>query len=93
MKLRAKDKSPIMEKLQQVFDCMEGLGISIQFGRYGDITIIDAGTNEREAVHWDLKDIDNGQSPSELPPMLDYKLTKEATDEEELAQLHKVLSK
>lgn len=68
---RLKETHPVMQKLEKVFKLMEEEGISFQIGRYGEIEII------HDSVVYNLKDLDEEHCINDLPPFLDYKVTRE----------------
>ncbi len=71
---RLTDEHPTHKKVERLVEFMEREGISLSFGRHGDVFVVDhqrpAGTVYR------LQDVDSPSDPgSEFPPATEWKLT------------------
>jgi hypothetical protein len=71
--MRLREDHPRYKQLESLFEKMGELGLSISFGRGGDVRISFAG----DARTYELKDAEASCPTTELPPQLEYKLTYE----------------
>ncbi len=68
---RLKENHPTSIKLEKLFSLAEELGISITCNRLGQYIVCD---NEWPGVDLYIKDIDNNDSVTILPPDFEYKV-------------------
>lgn len=81
--MRLTEKHSTSKKLDQVFELMDKLGISIIYGAYGRVFLHDT---EFPEVEFELKDSDYGsEGPDAVPPTMEFKIIYE-DDSEDRAQ-------
>lgn len=71
--MRLTDKHPFTQKVIQLYEFMESLGISIEYGGNGCLDIIDTQTNRV----YKLKDNDTSEQLPYFPTGVEFKLTYE----------------
>lgn len=72
-RIRAPQNHPTIEKLEQLFDYMDDLGLDIRV----DFDRIYVKDTDREDGEWEIRDLINSEYLSELPCHVDeYKLTQ-----------------
>lgn len=69
MAKRLKETHPTFRKVQQVFDLMDQLGITIEFNGYHTVV-----ADKNLDAEMQLKDADSGEVLTFVPPFMEYKL-------------------
>lgn len=72
MGIRAKENHPLHKKMDQLFQLMEELNISISTDSY-NTTVTDKSTGEE----WYLRDADSGERMTDIPAWCEFKLVKD----------------
>lgn len=73
MAIRAKQTHPLHKKMEELFQKMEELGLTITIGSYSTIIVTDRATGEE----WYLRDADSSQPITDMPGWCEYKLVKD----------------
>ena len=74
MKMRLKDNHPTLQKVAQIFELCDKLGISFRYSRAGYM-MVDVDGGKPDCLY--LDDVDSSLPVIVIPHLLEYKLTYE----------------
>ena len=68
-----------MQKVERLYEVMEELGITIEYGGAGGLNIVD----NTDSKIYKLRDADSGELEPQFPTGFEFKLTFEEDDEDQ----------
>jgi hypothetical protein len=81
---RVDTNHPTYKKVEQLFIFMDDLGIQFRFSPSGRIALVDEG--QPLSAAFELGDLDGGHRVTEMPPVLDWRVTVVAIDTKPAAE-------